>query len=609
MKISIYAAYHRAAPRLVGEGIVPIQVGRANSNVTLCDMIGDDSGDNISERNGAWCELTALYWAWKNDRESDYIGLVHYRRVLDVTDTQGGGTVETFPEEFDVSEWGQGASNWIFENLSDYDVVVPREHEMGRRVEANYCHGHQATDWDVLRELINTQCPEYRDSFEVIAKGNKLRLGNMGIMSRVLFDQYCEWLFGLLFAVEAADVNRENYSVYQSRYIGFLAERLFSVFIHHLQSLNGDVRIREVGILNTSKAIVTPYMGSQDAPPLDTVNIALSADRAYLPHAAAMLRSVMDHADPERSLNIFFLHSGIPAHDLTLLEMMVQERPNSCLHLLNIGGAFDESYRSKSRAPSNATYNRFLLFSLLPGLDRLLYLDCDMIVNADVCALFDSDIGASLIGAVPDWIMTRTLTGPIKTIDPDVPDLSAYQQDILGLTDEQKSKYFNAGVLLFNFAAMKDPKAFGDTLLLDARNNNYLFRDQDILNRAFKDSYVLLDARWNVFNSTDASYGKVPLINHTKAMKARQDPWILHFADGAYKPWKSHAVPHAGKYWSALIRTPFYAEVIAARKTQNKFLEVKARGRFVRFGIAVSDRFPFLRGPMLKIYAFIRGVH
>lgn len=606
MKISIYAAYHKHAPRLQGAGLVPVHVGRATSG-PLLDMIGDDTGDNISERNDAWCELTAVYWAWKNDLTSDYIGLVHYRRVLDVTGRARSGPAEHYVQHFDVEAWGRDVEAWQARSLDQCDIIVPREHTMGRSVQDNYLAGHAAQDWRILRDVIGRDYPDYLASFEAVSSGLKIRLGNIAVMSRPLFERYCAWLFDVLLQVEAADVDRTNYSVYQGRYLGFLGERLMSVFIHHLRANEPDIRIKEVALLNLSRALVTPYLGPQDVPPEGTVNIALSADRLYLPHAAALLRSVMDHADPARPINVFFLHSGLEPADLNLLDTLLKERPLTQFHPLETGGQFDGSYRSRTRAPSNATYNRFLLFSLLPGLDRVLYLDADLIVKADICALYDTEMGGAQVAAVPDWIMTRTLSGPVPTLDPNVPDLQTYHRSVLGLTDAQIAKYFNAGVLLFNFAAMDDPVTIGKLLSDEARNGKYLFRDQDILNRTFKDSYLPLDGRWNVFNATDAAYQNVPKVNRIKAMDARGEPWIVHYADQANKPWLGRAVPHAEAYWRALIRTPFYGEVIGHMQGVPLSTGRSRRGIAVRMGMALADRFPTLRAPLLLLYARVRN--
>ena len=602
----IYTAYHRVAPRIESASIQPLHVGRAGATVPLPGMLGDDTGDHISEQNEAWCELTALYWAWKNDREPDgLVGLMHYRRVLDLTDRAPTGPVEVFERMFDIDLWCAEAEDWLEQQGENWDLVVPRMHKMGRSVEDNYKKGHAPQDWDLLREIVARDHGEYLESFDEVAQGYDIRLANMALMRRPLFDRYCAWLFDILFAVEAHDLDRSQYSVQQGRYLGYLSERLLTVFVHHLQKTEPVLRMREVSILNLGDALVWPYLGPKDAPAPDVVNLALAADRAYLPHAAAMLRSVMDHADPARPLNIFFLHSDIPRSDLQALEMMLTERPDTRLHALNTSGWFDDSYRSASRAPSNATYNRFLLFQLLPGVGRLLYLDTDVIVQADIGALFDSDLDGAQLGAVPDWIMTRTLTGPTRTIDPNVPDLAEYHRENLGLEPQEIARYFNAGVLLFDFAAIDDLAALGKKLMTEAQTGAYLFRDQDILNVAFKDSYKVLDARWNVFNSRAAAFGRVPAAGFKTAMEARSDPFLIHYADRDYKPWTVQAAPYAGFYWQALIRTPFYGRILA--RLNPPVVSLRRSGILVRTGRRLAERFPVLKGPLLRFYAWFRG--
>nr|WP_289847817.1 glycosyltransferase family 8 protein [Lentibacter algarum] len=339
------------------------------------------------------------------------------------------------------------------------------------------------------------------------------------------------------------------------------------------------------------------------------VNIAFSADSAYLPHAAAMLRSLLDHADASRPLNLFFLHSGIKPAEMQVLEMMLAEHPNARLEPINVGNRFDKSYRSSSRAPSNATYNRFLLFDLLPDVEKLLYIDVDVIVRRDITALYDTEMGEAKVAAVTDWIMTRTLTGVFATADPDVPDLYKYQREKLGMQDHHIARYFNAGVVLFNFKAMGDLAKVSSDLMARVDAGGMLFRDQDILNAYFKDDLLMLDPRWNVFNSVVEAYGKVPASNFQTAMQARKDPWLIHYADGAYKPWRPVSVPMSEHYWQALIRTPFYGKVLA-EQTQPRVERQLARKRsaVVKAGRALSEQVPILRKPLLKFYALVRHV-
>lgn len=605
MKTTVYIAYHKWAPRISGDMFTPIHVGRARENAPLAGMIGDDTGDHISDRNDTWCELTALYWAWKNDHESTHIGLMHYRRVLDVGRDGGAGLVETDAAHFDVDRWVDTAQAWLGGDGQCADIVVSRAHRLGRSVEANYAQSHHKQDWDQMRAVIAADYCDMLGAFDEVAQGSLMRLGNMAIMRRDVLDRYCAMLFDVLGQVERADLDRRHYSVHQRRYLGFLAERLLSVFITHEEATRPQTRLVEADILKLDRGIVTPYFSKEDCDTADAVNLAVATDRVYLPHLAAMLRSVLDHADTSRAINVFFLYCDVAQHDLDLLGNMLRgARGNLAFHPINVGNTFTKSYRSASRAPSNATYARFLLFSLLPKLDRVLYIDADVIVQRDICALFDTDMGGAPLGAVTDHIMTRTLSGPTPTADPNVPDLAVYHRDVLGLSDGTIASYFNAGVLLFDFAAMENPSQLGAALIKDAHEGQFMFRDQDILNRAFAGQVFALDARWNVFNSDVALYARVPRNIWAEAEAARRDPWIIHFADKGYKPWNGQSVPLGDAYWSVLVRTPFFHEVL--RRGQHQRGRV-VRERVVKWGKALAVRLPFLKGPMVRVYYHLGG--
>ena len=608
MSISLYTAYHKTAPLLASGSVRPIHVGAARAEAPLTGMIGDDTGANISDRNREYCELTALYWAWKNDTDATHIGLMHYRRVLDFSGQFGGqfggSEAEVYPARFDIPEWLETTESWLTENAGKYDLIVPRVHKMGQSVAANYRDGHAPQDFDLARAIIARDHPDYLTSFDAMATGFDLRLGNMFVMPRALLDRYCTWLFDILGQLENADLDRSQYSPQQCRYLGFVAERLLGVFVHHLQASQPDLRIYQPAIINLSDALVSPYLADDSLNGPDHINIAFSADRAYLPHTSAMLHSMLSRADTTRQINLFFLHGGIEPEPLDMLAEVIAVHPNAHLHLINAGGAFDASYRSASRAPSNATYNRFLLFGLLPTLDRLLYLDGDMIFHGDVAQIYDTDMGDHQIAAVPDYIMTRTLSGPTPTIDPKVPDLATYHRDVLGLTDAQIGRYFNAGLLLLNFGAM-DVVGTGGALMAKADSTQYLFRDQDILNCHFKNSYLPLDGRYNVFNTEIAGYGRVPHKNFAAAMAARRDPVVTHYAAGDYKPWQPVAVPRAQYYWQALIQTPFYTEVLS-QQTGPMARRAKRAARIQTIGKAVATRVPVLRPALLWVYRHAR---
>ena len=186
---------------------IPIQAGAALTKERICKVC-DDTGDHISYKNKQYCELTALYWIWKNDK-SDYVGLGHYRRHFEVTREQ-------------------------LERLagSDIDVVLTIPIFDYPSVEAVYRRDHVWDDWEIMCEAVSKISPEYVDTLSETQKGRYYYAYNMFIMRRKILETYCEWLFPILFYCE--EHCKEKKDRYQNRYIGFLAEHLMSVyFMHH----------------------------------------------------------------------------------------------------------------------------------------------------------------------------------------------------------------------------------------------------------------------------------------------------------------------------------------------------------------------------------------
>ena len=185
---------------------IPIQVGAALTSERIAS-IRDNDGDNISDRNQNYCELTALYWIWKNDKSS-FAGLGHYRR------------------HFDLSE----QLICQLEN-SSVDVILPIPIINYPSVREIYEKDHLIEDWDIMLQVLDELYPEYHATAMEIQDGIFYYAYNMLIARKEIFDEYCSWLFPILFECEQrCNIREDNY---QTRYLGFLAERLLSIFFLH----------------------------------------------------------------------------------------------------------------------------------------------------------------------------------------------------------------------------------------------------------------------------------------------------------------------------------------------------------------------------------------
>lgn len=244
----IYCCYHQKAPRIHAEAIRPIQAGRACAPVPL-PMIGDETGDSLSARNRFWCELTVLYWIRRNTTDA-IAGLVHYRRLLNLTGMQdtafAGRTLDAAP--FGYTEAA------IRRLLTHADIILPKPEPLGtdetgspRTVYRHYAHFHRIEDLETALQVLEERHPEMMPAARrVIFEMTSGHWGNLFLTTRPILEAYADWLFGILFEVERRIQSQvEMRAPYQQRVYGFLAERLFNVWL----AAHPELRILEVPTL------------------------------------------------------------------------------------------------------------------------------------------------------------------------------------------------------------------------------------------------------------------------------------------------------------------------------------------------------------------------
>lgn len=220
MDIKILIAAHKPYWMPSDPVYLPLQVG-AEGKSLIPGYTPDNTGDNISAKNPHYCELTGLYWAWKN-LSCEYIGLCHYRRYF-------GHRVHTDDLEKKKATIFSGAD---YEKLlSQYDVILPvKRNYYIETVRSQYEHAHYKKDLDEVEAIVKEKYPEYSAAFTTVMNRRKLHILNMFAMKKSLFDDYCAWLFDILFTLESR-IDISGYSPYEARIYGFLSERLFNVWL------------------------------------------------------------------------------------------------------------------------------------------------------------------------------------------------------------------------------------------------------------------------------------------------------------------------------------------------------------------------------------------
>ena len=199
---------------------LPVWAGAALRGPAPAGWQPDDTGENISARNETYCELTALYWGWKNlPPQAQYVGLAHYRRHFGR------------PGAFGRPETRIADSACLRAQLEKAPVLLPRPRQYW--IETNYSqyvHAHHAADLAATRRILAAHWPAYLPASDAVMRRTGGHRFNLFVMRRDLLDAWCTWLFDVLFRLEA-ELDLSGYSANDRRVFGFVAERLLDVWL------------------------------------------------------------------------------------------------------------------------------------------------------------------------------------------------------------------------------------------------------------------------------------------------------------------------------------------------------------------------------------------
>ena len=274
-RIKIFIAHHKPHPTLANEIYQPLHVGKELSTLQL-DMPADNTGDHISSKNDRYCELTALYWVWKNV-DADYVGLCHYRRYFIFEkerlfrnilkrDTKKKGAIQIplriisdrniLPKR-DVPI---NPMKRIKRMVARYDLILPEVASLGESLEQDYLINHNPEPWYRAIEITTHLYPQSRDIIDQVIHNNHFYAYNMFVMKQQLFHEYMSWLFPVVFELEKTCAIPED--AYQKRCIGFISERLFNIYCAIIRGRD-HLRIKEIPVVffdTHGEALISQYL-------------------------------------------------------------------------------------------------------------------------------------------------------------------------------------------------------------------------------------------------------------------------------------------------------------------------------------------------------------
>ncbi len=305
------------------------------------------------------------------------------------------------------------------------------------------------------------------------------------------------------------------------------------------------------------------------------INICFSSDNNYVQHLCVAITSILKNAGNDDDLYFFIFDGGISSDNKNnILKLKIIKNFN--IEYINIDASVFENLPNFSNYISNATYFRFKIASLLPNIEKIIYVDCDIVVLGSLKELFDEDIEEYHIAGVEDI---------------------GYYLHRRGLKRETESFYINAGIIVMNLKKWRQDNIEEKLLSFSSASKEKLVHaDQDIINKVLNKTCKPLELKWNVQDSFYRVVNymeKHPLVKNIK--NAWKNPVIIHYT-GEKKPWNHPYMPYGTYYVKYLKYTPFVKEYDAL-VTKKIFFKEKVFNMTSRFYFFVK----FLISPIIEV--------
>lgn len=529
-KVKILLSYHKPDHLFQDEILTPIHAGRENAlkrmesddpklKWLLENTTGDNTGDNISSKNGTYNEMTTVYWAWKNYEalgNPEYIGFMHYRRHFIFEDMEKAvyECLDIGEDYYDVIKYSPERVEKI---VKDCDFVCAKAH-WRKSLYDHYKANHDITDLECTMQIVEEKYPEFKPYVQEYVYGQKAYFCNMFIFPRETFMEYASWFFDISFELEKR-VNLEGKRL-------FVSEWLTGIFITYLMAKG-------------QKGTFLPTMVAEGE---HVIPLVLASDNNYALPMMVTMESALQTAKPNTIYEFHLLVSeDFEQKNKDKIQAIINRYPKASVEFLTMGKQYDDAGITIQHI-TTATYYRLDLPNLLPKVNKCIYLDVDLIVKEDLSLLFRT--------SVDDRYIAGVLAAGYYSSEEKI----KMKEEELGIPFDQ---YVNAGVLLMNLAKMRqDNMAEKFAALLP---KNFSSQDQDILNTACYGKIRVLPFKYNAMTkykfSLPQSYEDIPELEKCYAKNEWKDavehPVIIHYAD-KLKPWMDVCSESSKDWWQVV---------------------------------------------------------
>ncbi|WP_079756023.1 DUF4422 domain-containing protein [Campylobacter coli] len=576
--IKILIGYHKPAVLFKDEILTPIHLGRALATQAskdgemskedfewMCEnMIGDDTGDNISYLNRYFAEFSGLYWAWKNySRLSnpDYIGFMHYRRHF-IFDEKLQKPNKVFWNFFPCYEFIDDdfiASTKINNfNYFDYDLIVSKLYDIQKR------GFHDIKDYFALNTKYSQSVDElekilmeryefqiYRKEIKDFFKQDKYYFCNMFVMKKDVFFEYCNFIFKALFALyEKREKHLQSLELshIEKRELAYLGEFLSTIFINHCINLGKKIKTLDIGFVENTDILenLTPRQKSKNA-------LCFYVNNENINYIGVSLKAL------ENNLNVDIILVYAKLDKENQLKLKIMGKKFRCL----IYNADFVCFNIKNKHKYFENLSQQDLFALvLPKIfknfQKIILLTEESLAVQNIQNIFSIETNKPL-SLVPNLHLLSTLSEPwiYQNLKNKLPDLNEIKT------------FYHTNFILYDIRQLQNLDLI-DVYMKNAEKEgleyvNYFLRKKIspfsyIFNFAFKEIINKLPINFNLEQFVYNNSMLVPIALLKELESAEKQSIFLSF--NHFKPWNSPHCPKADIWWQYARQTPFYEEIL-----------------------------------------------
>lgn len=559
--IKIGVACHKPSVLPHNSLFVPIQVGSAIANRRMEGMEHDDQGDNISSKNGAYCELTAQYWLWKN-QEADYYGLCHYRRFLCFSDVKDAKLNERYMmeayaiDDYNLKKYGLENESEMRSIIEQNDVVVGRLQKVSnlysprgnKKTALEHWVAHDRAlinvkDLYKMLDILDEVSPKIGKDARKYLNGTEFLGFNCFVMKKKYFDEMCSIEFEVLKRLEEF-VDVTTYCQQLSRIYGFMGEIIASSYIYHLEK-NRKIKVKHVPLVYFNYTDALP-----EYRPLETSNnipVIFMNDEDSDFKFAVKWRSFLNHIDPNYNYDVLGCFYEIKPEAKKQFVEMASEYKNVNLRFIDA-----KFYLDIAKDRTNK-FIRLLPFMpwILKDYNKVLVFGHDIIFKDSIVDLWNTTLEKNEIVASPYDVLTQARYNDIY---------EETEAKYLSKQVKNAYEYFDSRVMVLDLKKYRDTFNMKDIFTKKDNEFNELRSTNEMMNVILEGKYKNIDQKYLTYYH-DTEYLKyqlpyAPFNRFSNLLKAQKNPAIIAYQK--YDPYICVGNRVNFEFWQVARNTPFY---------------------------------------------------